>query len=315
MLPAMKIELKHLRVLDAIDRLGTISAAARELGYSQPAISQQAAQAERALKTPLLIRSRSGVRLTEAGAILARTSQVVLARVGQSLSEIDAIVGLRAGTIRLACFPSASAVLLPDTLRALRDQTPGITYSLAEREPAAAIEMLRAGECDIALIYEYASALTDQQPINLQPDERSFPVVKEAIQVALPIGHPLEHERLVDLRDLAGEVWIAGCSESRTHVQQILEAVGVSPKIAFETQNHVAIQKLVAAGMGVAMLPELVAAAGTGTAQVSLLPCAPNSFRIARAVTTTTLLSVPGVLPAIEALQATAEECLGDRAQ
>lgn len=298
----MSIELKHLRVLAAIERMGTISAAARELGYSQPAVSQQITLAERNLKTPLLHRTRSGATLTEAGHILARISTTILPQVSQALSEIDAIAGLRSGTVRIAAFPSAAAVLIPDALSAVRADHPGLQFLVTEREPLQALQALRSGECDIALVYEYASSLTQEEPLELLPGETSFAITQESIQVALPLGHRLSSERVIDLRDLANETWIASRAEGRSHVIELCEAVGFSPHIAFETHNHVAVQRLVAANLGVALLPELVAVAGASAQKIDLLPCSPASIRTARAVTTKTLLAVPGVPVTIDAL-------------
>lgn len=299
----MLIDLKHLQALEAIERTGTISAAARELGYSQPAISQQISQVERALGTPLLNRGRGGVTLTEAGAVLVRAGTSALATVVRALSDVEAIAGLRSGTVRVATFPSAAAVLLPGALEAVREAHPGLTYVVLEREPAEALEMLRAGKCDIALIYDYSSALTDEVPLRLLPEEVSFPIVKESIKVALPADHDLAQERVIDLRDLAEETWIAGCAESQTHVIDLCQAMGFTPNIRFETQNHVAIHRLVQAGFGVALLPELVAAAGSTGDPLKLLDCSPSSFRTARAVTTETLVAIPGVRVVLDELQ------------
>ncbi len=306
----MSIELKHLRVLAAIQRTGTISAAARELGYSQPAVSQQIALAERMLKTPLLHRARSGATLTEAGEILVRTSATVLPQISQALSEIDAITGLRSGTVRIAAFPSAAAVLIPDTLATVRAEHPGLKFLVTEREPLHALEALRGGDCDIALIYEYSSALTHEQPVSLLPGEAGFTITKESIKVALPQGHALGAERVVDLADLAEESWVASRSEGRSHVVDLCESVGFTPHIAFETHNHVAVQRIVAAGLAVALLPELVAAAGAGSEQPQLLACTPASLRTVRAITTQTLLAVPGVPVTIEALRGAAQSTL-----
>lgn len=307
--PLMTIELKHLRFLAAIQRTGTISAAARELGYSQPAVSQQISLAERMLKTPLLHRARSGATLTEAGEILVRTSAAVLPQINQALSEIDAITGLRSGTVRIAAFPSAAAVLIPESLAAVRAEHPGLQFLVSEREPLLALEALRGGECDIALIYEYSSALTQEQPVSLLPGEAGFTITKESIKVALPTGHALTSERVVDLADLADESWVASRPEG-SHVVDLCESVGFTPHIAFETHNHVAVQRIVAAGLAVALLPELVAAAGAGAEQLVLLACAPASLRTVRAVTTQTLLAVPGVPITIEALRGAAQSTL-----
>lgn len=306
----MTLELKHLEFLAAIQRTGTISAAARELGYSQPAVSQQISLVERALKTPLLHRTRSGATLTEAGEILVRTSATVLPQINRALAEIEAITGLRSGTIRIAAFPSAAAVLIPETLMAVRNEHPGVQFLVTEREPQQALAALRRGDCDIALTYEYSSALPHEQSVALLPGEAGFTITKETIKVALPKGHPLASERVVDLADLADESWVASRSEGRSHVVDLCESVNFTPHIAFETHNHVAVQRIVAAGLAVALLPELVAAAGAGPDQIDLLACAPASVRTVRAITTQTLLAVPGIPLTIEALRGAAQLAL-----
>lgn len=299
----MLIDLKHLQALGAIERTGTISAAARELGYSQPAVSQQISQAERALGTPLLNRSRGGVTLTEAGEVLVRAGTAALSTVARALSDVEAIAGLRSGTVRVATFPSAAAVLLPAALESARARHPGLSFVVLEREPPEAIEMLRAGKCDVALIYDYSSALTEEEPFRLLPQEVSYQIVKESLKVALPPGHSLARERVIDLRDLSEETWIAGCAESQAHVIELCQAMGFTPRIHFETQNHVAIHRLIHAGFGVALLPELVAAAGRTGESLKLIECSPSSSRTARAVTTQTLMAIPGVRVILDELR------------
>ncbi|MFT4229483.1 MAG: LysR family transcriptional regulator [Microbacterium sp.] len=302
----MSVELKHLRMLDSIHRHGTISGAARELGCSQPAVSQQVALVERMLGTPVLLRTRSGASLTEAGLLLVRTGRAVLPRVGQALTDIEAIVGLRAGRIRLSCFPSAAAVLLPDAFARLRSQHGGLSFTMFEREPPEALAMLRNGECDVAVVFEYVSDVLPGAQ-ELLPEERAFTIAEENVFVALPESHPLTESKLVALRDLADADWIAGCPNCRQHLLQLCATAGFTPNISFETDDHVAVQGLVAARLGVALLPELMIAAGGASRPVSLRRCAPVSTRVVRIVTTNGLLTVPGVGPTIEALHEAAK--------
>lgn len=299
----MNIELKHLRVLRAIREHGTISAAARELGYSQPAVSQQVRFMERALNTPVLLRHSSGVSLTEAGEALARAGKPVLAHVSQALSEVEAIVGLRAGRVRVACFRSATAVLLPDALSHVREENPGLAFALYERRPHAALEMLRNGSCDIAIVFEYSSD-SDEERLQLLPGEHAIQLAEESAYLALPPNHPLAGQRVVKLSDLADEDWIAGCPNCRSQLVKMCGSAGFEPNITFETDDHVAIQALVGAGLGVAMLTELISTIGNREFPARLRAFSPISTRIVHAVTTDALLNVPGVVPIIEALRA-----------
>lgn len=298
----MTIDLKHLRVIRAIREHGTLSGAARELGYSQPAVSQQVRHIERMLGTPVLLRHTTGATLTEAGEVLARTGSPVLSQVSQALSEIEAIVGLRAGRVRVACFRSATAVLLPDALSSVRKEHPGLAFTLHERRTKEALGMLRDGSTDIAIVFEYSSDDEDER-FQLLPGETRIQLAEESAYLAIPPEHPLANQRVVKLADFADEDWISGCPSCRTQLMKMCAAAGFVPNIAFETDDHVAIQALVGANLGVAMLTELISAVGNQEFPARLKSFSPISTRVVYAVTTEALLTVPGVGPIINALR------------
>jgi molybdate transport repressor ModE-like protein len=298
------IELKHFRLLRAIAQQGTMSAAARELGYSQPAVTQQIQNLERSLRIPLLVRTRTGIRLTEAGELLLRHGASVLATVSLAQAEIEAVAGLRAGRVRIACFPSAAAMLLPRALGTMTAQHPGVSFTLAEMEPPRALEMLRRGECDIAVVYLYLTAGSDNPAaLELEPEEIRTQLLEESVHVAMPQGHPAATGRWVDLRDLRDARWIAGCPECRGNLLEACASSGFEPDIAFETDDYVALQGLAAAGLGVALVPDLMLAAARREPQLVLRRLYPMSVRVVSAVSTSALMRMPGVAQTVAALR------------
>jgi len=298
------MELKHLRLLCAIAEHGTMSAAARALGYSQPAVTQQIQHLERELSTPLVVRTGPGTRLTEAGEILVRHADSVLATVALAQSEVEAIAGLRAGRVRVACFRSAAATLVPPALSVMTRKHPGVSFTLVEAEPTRALEMLRDGACDLAVVYDYVSPGTYDLAPRLGVSTTHL--LDESVHVALPRNHPAAKDAAVHLAALRDDRWIAGCPTCRENLVRSCAEVGYSPDIAFETDDYVALQRLAAAGLGVAFVPELMLAAVRDNPSLVLRPLHPTLTRTVHAVSTRQLLRVPAVARTVAALRAAA---------
>lgn len=303
------VELRHLRVLETIKREGSFSAAARALGYSQPAITQQIRSLERSLGTPLVVRVRSGMRMTEAGEVLLRHGQSVLATMSLASAEIEAVVGLRAGRVRIVCFPSAAATVLPIALASMTAAHPGVTFTLAEAETPEALDLLERGECDVAVVYHYS---TDTPAEHRGKSWR--PLLTEAVHIVLPAGHPVADQERVDLRDVRDARWIVGCPRCRGHVLQLCEAAGFVPDIAFETDDYVALQALAASGLGVAVVPDLILSIVTET-ELRLRPLTPPSVRTVSAVTMTGMTRVPSVRETVRYLSRAATQVAADCAE
>jgi molybdate transport repressor ModE-like protein len=249
------LDLRRLLVLQAVAHHGSLSAAARQLGYTQPAITHHIRRLEREAGTPLVARAGRGIRLTEAGRALAAHADAVLARLAVAEEEVAAIAGLRAGRARLASFPSSSATLVPAALAQLRASHPLIEVSLVEAEPPTSLALLRRGDCDLALTFEYAGVAVDEGS-----DFAKTPLLTDRLLAVLPTGHPLAQAGVVRLEQLSTETWIAGCERCRDHLLRAAAAAGFTPRIAFATDDYIAVQRLVAEGLGVALLPELVLA-------------------------------------------------------
>lgn len=262
------IEARHLRVLRAVARGGSFSAAARALGCTQPAVSQQMKALELAAGTPLVVRGGRETRLTEAGVALVRHADGILAGLTAAEEEVAAIAGLRAGRVRLVSFPSGTATLVPGAVAEMRAAHPGTEVSLVEAEPPRSVEMLRAGDCDIALAFRYADAEESWDDLVVRP------LLADPLVGVVPPGHPLAGADGVELGELAGERWIAGCPRCRTHLVGLCARAGFAPRIDFATDDYPAVVGLVAAGVGVTVLPRLAleSVRARGVAVVALRP-------------------------------------------
>ncbi|WHM31254.1 LysR family transcriptional regulator [Streptomyces sp. BPPL-273] len=250
------IEARHLRVLRAVASTGSFSAAGRELGCTQPAVSQQMKALESSVGTPLLVRTGREMRLTQAGEALVRHAAGIIAGLTAAEEEVAAIAGLRAGRVRLVSFPSGSSTLVPTALAALRAAHPGTRVSLEEAEPPNSVELLREGDCDVALAFRYEGAAGAEE----WDDLVVRPLLTDRLVALVPEGHLLaraESAGPVAIGELARESWIAGCPRCRGQLVEVCEGAGFSPRIDFATDDYPAVVGLVGAGLGVAVLPQL----------------------------------------------------------
>ncbi|MDX3527800.1 LysR family transcriptional regulator [Streptomyces sp. ID05-39B] len=247
------IEARHLRVLRAVAATGSFSAAGRELGCTQPAVSQQMKALEASVGTPLLVRSGRAMRLTQAGDALVRHAAGILAGLTAAEEEVAAIAGLRAGRVRLVSFPSGSSTLVPTALAALRAAHPGTRVSLEEAEPPESVDKLRDGDCDVALAFRYEDAPGAEE----WPDLVVRPLLTDRLVALLPERHRLARVDSLAIGELAREPWIAGCPRCRGRLVEVCEAAGFTPRIDFATDDYPAVAGLVGAGLGVAVLPQL----------------------------------------------------------
>jgi DNA-binding transcriptional LysR family regulator len=250
------IEARHLRVLRAVASTGSFSAAGRELGCTQPAVSQQMKALEASVGTPLLVRTGREMRLTQAGEALVRHAAGIIAGLTAAEEEVAAIAGLRAGRVRLVSFPSGSSTLVPTALAALRAAHPGTRVSLEEAEPPRSVELLREGDCDVALAFRYEGAAGAEE----WDDLVVRPLLTDRLVALVPEGHRLAHTEptgSVAIGELAREPWIAGCPRCRGQLVEVCEGAGFTPRIDFATDDYPAVVGLVGAGLGVAVLPQL----------------------------------------------------------
>ena len=252
------LDVTRLRVLVAVARHGSVTAAARELNYAQPSVSHHISRLEAETGSQLLERVGRGIRLTDAGRLLAERAEEIIGRLDAAEAELAAYVGLREGRVRLAAFPSALGTLVPAAAARLAAETPGMEFMLTEAEPPEALRMLRAGYVDVAVVFQhYQQDLDPAPPEPADEGTRGVLLLDEPIHLVTAARACGGHERGDVLAAYAASRWIAGCERCRSSLVRQCESVGFTPKISFTTDDYLAVQALVAAGLGVTTLPEL----------------------------------------------------------
>jgi DNA-binding transcriptional LysR family regulator len=302
------LDVTRLRVLVAVARYGSVTAAARALNYAQPSVSHHLARLEAETGTKLIQRAGRGIRLTDAGRLLAERGAEVIGRLDAAENELAAYTGLRAGRLRLAAFPSALGTIVPAAAAMLRGLQHSVDLRLTEAEPPEALRMLRAGYVDVALVFRYSldgpdtgeagvSGASGASGVSggsggsgvsggvggadesfgaghggagygdgsLAEDADGGIDITEGLRERLLLDEPVhlvtsahDTESLpVELSRYARHRWIAGCDRCRANLLRQCSLAGFSPKIAFTTDDYVAVQALVAADLGVSTLPAL----------------------------------------------------------
>jgi DNA-binding transcriptional LysR family regulator len=297
------IEARHLRVLRAVAATGSFSAAGRELGCTQPAVSQQMKALETSVGTPLLIRTGREMRLTQAGEALVRHGAGILAGLTAAEEEVAAIAGLRAGRVRLVSFPSGSSTLVPTALAALRAAHPGTRVSLEEAEPPNSVELLTGGR----LRHRTRLPLRDGSGRGGLVRPGRTPLLSDRLVALVPEKHRHARVRSVAIGELADDPWIAGCPRCRGQLVEVCERAGFTPRIDFATDDYPAVVGLVSAGLGVAVLPQLAieSVRPRGARTVTLEPAVRREIV---ALTLPDLARVPAVAATLDQLARAARE-------
>lgn len=238
------LNLVHLKVLAAVARHGSVTEAARELHYSQPSVSHHLARLEEATGVNLVQRIGRGIRLTPEGRLLAHRAAEILGRVDAATNELAAQVGLRSGRVRLAANASALSTIVPRTAATLADAHPGIELSLIDRHPVEALQMLRHGEIDVALVFRYADAPAEDEGVRL-------------VHIGDDPIYLISRRPYDSLANHRHSAWIGGCERCQAELVTVCQREDFTPRIASLSDDMVVVQSLVAAGVGVATLPGL----------------------------------------------------------
>jgi DNA-binding transcriptional LysR family regulator len=289
------VDPRRLMIFRAVVRAGALGAAARELGWTQPAVSQHLRQLERETGCTLLLRGPRGVTPTEAGTLLVARADAIAAQLAMAEEELAGVAALRRGRVRLAAFPSASATLVPRALARLRQGSPGIDVALTEAEPPEALALLADGQVDLALVFGYREA-----PVPTTTELSWVPLGREPVRLVLPVGRN-EGRGSVGLDQLSDEPWIAGCDRCRAHLVHLCEQTGFVPNIRHVTDDYVVVQNLVAAGLGVALLPRSALEAYHHP-EIDIRPVRPASHRHLGAIHRVGAETVPAVRALLETL-------------
>ena len=233
------LDVNRLRVIDAVARHGSVTAAAKELHYSQPSVTHHLARLEAETGAQLLQRVGRGIRLTPAGQLLADRAAEIIGRIDAAGAELSAHVGLNAGRVRLAAFASANGSLVPAALATLAKRYPSLEINVTDTHPLDALELLRTGKVEVAVIFRYEE--TEPEP----PGVRLHHLLDDPVYV-------LSTRRERGLATLRDATWIAGCDRCRSHMLSMCADAGFDPQIGYSSDDMVVMQAWVAAGLGVA---------------------------------------------------------------
>lgn len=272
------LDARRLRVLCAVADQPTLAAAAAALSYTPSAVSQQIVALEREVGVRLLHRSARGVRLTATGQVLVDHARPILTGLAAAEASVLAAAGLRDGRLHLASFATAGATLLPKAIAQFRTLHPEVALSLSQADLDTPLTQLRDGRVDLIITADDGPA--DATGIDV------VPLLEDPLLVVLPAAHPLAAQERIGLEQLAIEPWVdtrAG-TEARRLVLRACNRAGFIPRVAFESDEYATIQELVAAGAGVALIPELALRSSPDGVRVRPLSGAPVVRHVRAAV-------------------------------
>ena len=263
------IDPRRLLTFRTVAERGSFSRAAEDLSLSQPAVSQQVAALERQIGVKLLRRGPGGPSPTEAGELLLVHADAVAERLAQADAQIGELAADRARHLRVGAFPSALAALVPGAIARLHAADPGVHIEAIEGATAELVAGVLAGRLHVAVLFQDAGASRREHPGTTRHDLAGEPML-----AALPPRHGLARRRTLALGDLAGETWTAPSTTGL--VRQACATAGFEPRIAYLTRDPLAIRSLVAGGLAVTLVPELLAGQLHGIATVGLGADAPR---------------------------------------
>jgi DNA-binding transcriptional LysR family regulator len=269
------LDSRRLRVLCEVARQGSFSAAAQALGYTQPAVSRQIATLEAEVGAVLVRRVPQGAVLTDAGRLLSERGAAVLSYMQDVEDELRALLGMEGGALRLATFASAAGSIVPRAVASFRDRHPEVELTVEMYDPDESIPRLRAGEFDLALSHDPRG---DPERKGQAHDLDVVPLFDDPMYVALPAGHRLCDAPNLSMSDFSSEPWMLAtgrtCPDARLFMRACHDA-GFEPRIAFQNDDYGAILGFVAAGVGVALVPDIVTRAVRGDVVIRELDPAP----------------------------------------
>jgi DNA-binding transcriptional LysR family regulator len=257
----------HLRTLETVLRTGSFAHAARSLGYSGSAVSQQMSALEREVRAPLFERDAHGVRPTPLAEFIVERARESLGRLRALEDDIALLLDGAAGGVRLGSFPTASEYLLPRALASFMADHAAVEVTLDEGEPAELLPLVESGEVDLALVYQYGLARR-RWPSGLKIHR----LLVEDLLLLVPEAHPIAAAEEPDLSQLAGEKWVStqhGSAAAAMLTRSCANA-GFEPEVGYRSNNYAVVRGLVATGLGIALTPALGHETTPGVASLRL---------------------------------------------
>ncbi|MFJ2647723.1 LysR family transcriptional regulator [Streptomyces sp. NPDC087420] len=300
------LNLERLRTLDALARHGSVSGAAEGLHVTTSAVSQQLAKLEREVGQQLLAKNGRGVRLTDAGRLLADHAARIISQVEVAQSDIEAQRGRVVGDVRISAFPTAARGLFPVAIRALRDTHPELRVMARELEPEAGIRGVLRGDLDLAVVLDW-----NNKRLPVPGGLAIAHLLDDAADVAMPADHRLAGRSEVDLEEFAEDSWVSWPEGEFCHdwLMFTLRSKGMEPRIGHLAGEHHTQLALIAAGLGVCVAPRL--GRGPVPEGVAVVPVRQKMWRHIHAVWRTDAGRRPSIRAAVEALGAAARTVEG----
>ena len=263
------LHLERLQALHAVSTFGSVTGAAEALRLTPSAVSQQLGKLQRDVGQRLIEPYGRGVRLTPAGTLLAERAHTILSEVENAESELDRHRNHVIGDLEIAGFATAARAILPQTVSRLRKQHHQLKLRVSERQPDEATRLVVAGHLDIALVNDWMNA-----PLVLPDGVQRVLIMNDPVDLAVPADHPLAGRASVELTELSAEPWItwpygAICHEWLT---QTLRQHGLTPEVTHTAEEHQTQLAMVAAGLGIAVMPRLGRGSIEGVSSITLEP-------------------------------------------
>jgi DNA-binding transcriptional LysR family regulator len=300
------LHLERLQALHAVSTFGSVTGAAEALRLTPSAVSQQLGKLQRDVGQRLIEPHGRGVRLTPAGTLLAQRAHAILSEVENAESELDRLRNHVIGDLEIAGFATAARAILPQTVARLRKEHRQLKLRLSERQPDEAIRLVVAGHLDIALVNDWMNA-----PLVLPDGVQRVLIMHDPVDLAVPTDHPLAARGSVELTELSAEPWItwpygAICHEWLT---QTLRQHGLTPEVTHTAEEHQTQLAMVAAGLGIAVMPRL----GRGSAEgVSIITLKPTFSRQIYAIFRTLASERPAIAVTVSAIHKVAQTLTHD---
>jgi DNA-binding transcriptional LysR family regulator len=296
------LHLERLQALHAVSTFGSVTGAAEALRLTPSAVSQQLGKLQRDVGQRLIEPYGRGVRLTPAGTLLAERAHTILSEVENAESELDRQRNHVIGDLEIAGFATAARAILPQTVSRLRKQHHQLKLRVSERQPDEATRLIVAGHLDIALVNDWMNA-----PLVLPDGVQRVLIMNDPVDLAVPADHPLAGRASVELTELSAEPWItwpygAICHEWLT---QTLRQHGLTPEVTHTAEEHQTQLAMVAAGLGIAVMPRL----GRGSIEgVSIIKLEPAFSRQIYAIFRTLASERPAIVVTVSAMHEVAQQ-------
>ncbi|MFD9405980.1 LysR family transcriptional regulator [Streptomyces sp. NPDC059989] len=266
------IDVQRLRILRAVAEHGSFNKAAGALLLTPSAVSQHIAALERSLGHPVAVRSTRGVTLTEPGRLLVEAAETISAELDQVRHAIDRLTAPRP-RLTIATFTSGGRHLLPEALSLFVAEHPEVELTVRQSEPEHAVPLVRAGAADLALAYHFDG------PPPVEPGMRPgldwVPLMEDPLWLVLPRGHRLAGRAALSPAELGGDRWVLGCLKTEAFLRRYADLAGFDLRVGASTTDYFFAQTLVAAGVGVSLVPHVSLAPAPGLVVVRAEPPRP----------------------------------------